>query len=356
MNIYDDLRERALKTPNSQFIKVPITPSIGMILAAADATDVFRPGDTLWHYFSPFEEEYGASEENIYLHPSVVARFGPQKAYVMAIIADTWSNCLEGMNQLFTSRARNPRGFKDKEDILTILPDRCPAGGYPETKADCTDEHRASVKCRQEPFKGFYLDWYNLDRETMFVAPRNLPYYAANVAARLSLSPASFLEFSDVLDYRKIPFVPFFSYEGAFTEEERGELLIAVIWRACMDWLLQENREDAEPFPRHNLVQSVLISNMLFRHHDLWRHVPDFFDKFPFNRIAIYTDRALLTIASPDGETSYSYEERGSDRRIQSYGIVLNNGYDQSGLWELLSKMSSMKIEKVEAIPLSEPW
>jgi hypothetical protein len=356
MSIYSDLRERALKTPDSQFLKVPLVPSLGMVLAAAKATNVFRPGDAVTDYIASYEADYGSSGENIYAHPDLVARFGLQTAYCLAIIADTWSNCLLGVDNWLTSRARNGRANQVGEDLIYFIPDHCPASGYPDTKAECTDEHTQHTRCVTEPFKGYATDWYRLDRDTMMVATRRLPYYAANVAARTDLSTASFLDFSDVMEWEKVPYVPNYSRDGAFTDEERYELLIAVIWRACIAWLLSEEQEDDNSFPMHPDAQAVIISNAIFRHSDIYRHIDKFFDKHPFNRFAIQTDGALLTIATSEGKSSYWYQEMGTDVLIRREGLVLQNGYDQSGLRELLRKLAQKPIKSVEAIPLSKPW
>lgn len=355
MSIYSDLRERALKTPDSQFLKVPLVPSLGMVLAAAKATNVFRPGDAVTDYLASYEADYGSSGENIYAHPDLVARLGMQTAYCLAVIADTWSNCLLGIDSWLTSRARNGRTNQAGEDLIYFIPDHCPTSGYPETKADCTEEHIQHSRCLTEPFKGHTVDWYNLDRGIMMVAPRRLPYYAANVAARTDLSVASFLDFSDVMDWSKVPYVPNYSRDGAFTEEERYELLVAAIWRACIAWLLSEEQEEAIPFPTHPDAQSVIISNAIFRHSDIYRHTDKFFDKHPFNRISIQTDAALLTIATAEGRSSYCYQETATDVLIRKEGLALPNGYDQSGLRELLLKLAQKPIKSVEAFPLSAP-
>lgn len=356
MNIYSDLRERALKTPNSQFLKVPIVPSLGMVLAAAKATDVFRPGDAVTDYFTFYEADYGESGENIYTHPDLVSRFGVQTAYCLAVIADTWSNCLLGVDQWLQSRARNSRGNQAGRDLIHYIPDRCPPFGYPATKADCTDEHRAYSRCTTEQFKAHAVDWYSLDRDTMTVAPRRLPYYAANCAARTDLSAASFLEFSDVIDFSNVPYVPNYSYEGPFTDEERYELLIAAIWRECIVWLVSDQQDEAVPFPTHPDAQAVIISNAIYRHSDIFRHVEKFFDGHPYDRITIEGEKSFLTITAHEGKTSYWYQESSTDRIIRSEGLILQNGYDQSGLRELLLKIATKPIKRVEAIPLSEPW
>jgi hypothetical protein len=279
MSIYSDLRERALKTPNSQFLKVPIVPSLGMVIAAAKATDVFRPGDAVTDYIASYEADYGSSGENIYAHPDLVSRFGMQRAYCLAVIADTWSNCLLGVDNWLTSRARHSRAPNGGEDLIYFLPDHCPVSGYPATKAECTDEHVQHSRCITEPFKAHGVEWYHLDRDTMMVVPRRLPYYAANVAARVDLSAASFLDFSDVMDWEKVPYVPNYSKDGAFTDEERYELLVAVIWRACIKWLLSEEQDDATKFPMHPGAQAVIISNAIYRHSNIYRHIDKFFDK-----------------------------------------------------------------------------
>lgn len=356
MGIYSYLRELARKTPDSQFIKVPLVPSLGMVLAAAKATNVFKPGDVLMDYFSSYEADYGSSGENIYAHPELVTRYGMQQAYCLAVIADTWSNCLMGIHRWLESRARHSRGNQSDEDLIYYTPDRCPPLGYPATKADCTDEHRAYSRCTTELFKGHGSNWYSLDQDTMTVAPRKLPYYAANCAARTDLSVASFLEFPDVIDFTKVPYVPHYSYEGPFTDEERYELLIAVIWRECISWLLSDEQEEAISFPMHPDAQAVIISNAVYGFTKIYSHIDKFFDGHPYNRISIEGDGTLLTITALDGKSSYWYQETGTGRSIRSEGFSLLNGYDQSGLRQLLLKMASKPIKRVEAIPLGYPW
>jgi hypothetical protein len=346
---YQSLRQRALKSPTSQFLHVPVIPSLGMIAAAADATDVFFEGDRLWQWFDSYEQERDL--EGIHIDGELIERYGVQKAFAMACLADLWGDMLYGIEHLLTMRSRNPRG---PEDLLHYLPDRCPPGGWPKDKASCTDEHRTHARYTSEPFS-YWTTWHGLDGEREAVVPRRLPESVAQGAARTYLSVGTFMQFQDIVKLSGSPYVPGMTKEAYFMEEEGHLLVLSAMWRAAIGWL-DGDFEDAVEFPYHPDCQAEILTHMMFVHRGLCRKVEDFINKTPFNRFAVYAKGSMLSFATADGKSSFWYEESDGDRHIRNEGLRLRVGRDRSGLEDLLHRMAKRDVWKVEVIGLDAPW
>ena len=349
---YSRLRERARSNPESQFVRLPVVPSLGMMIAAADTTGVFVEGDRLWEWFESYEEEHDAA--GLKVHPDLVTRFGMQKAFALACLADLWGIAVEGVEFWLRDRSRNPRSSGD--DMIHYAPDRCPPGGWPPDRAACTDAHRSHARMTSEPFKTYWTSWQALDGDFETVAPRSLPSSAAFGLAHAYLSVDSYMQTQDVVALGRVPYVPSWTRESSFDEEERHELFLAAMWRGAVSWLLSEECVDASAFPYHPDAQAVIVSNMVFRHHAIWRKAPDYIMGAPYDRFTIMTDRALLTIAVADGVTSYWYREKEGRRMMRNEGLVARCGRDSTGLSALLSRVSSHEIVSFEAIPLAADW
>jgi hypothetical protein len=347
---YQSLRERALKSPTSQFLHVPIIPSLGMIAAAADATDVFFEGDRLWQWFDSYEQERDL--EGIHVDPGLIERYGIQKAFVMACLADLWGEMLDGVEAMLTMRSRNPRSAKD---LIYFLPDRCPPGGWPKDKEAFTDTHKAHARYTSEPFSTYWTTWHRLDDETEAVAPRRLPESVAQGAARAYLSVGTFMQFQDIVKLAGAPYVAGMTKEGYFMDDEVHLLVLSAMWRAAIAWL-EGDLEDAVEFPFHPDCQAEILTHMVFSHRELWRKVDDFISKTPFNRFAVYAKGSMLSFTTTDGKSSFWYQESDRDKLVRSEGLRLRVGRDRSGLADLLHRMSKRNVWKVEAIGIDAPW
>lgn len=353
MNIYQSTREYARKLPNSQFIQVPIKVSLGMALAALEATDVFQPGDRLKDYFVSWEYEHSHPEDRLFLSEELVSRFGKQDAFCLQAIADTWSNCLVGIETWLEARKRNPRGREGVEDLVYFLPDRCPPGGYPPSKEHVTPEHEAFAQCTKEPFAANSTLWYGTYKGDRYVAPKRLPYYAANVAKAMPLTGASFLEFGDMVDWKHLPFVPLWTKTGAFIDEEREELIIAAIWRACIEWLLSDEQKEPVYFPYHDDRQAIIVANEVQRHDEIWRAIPDFFKNYPYSQIEIETESAHLNVATTAGKTAFYYREKEGHYNASFQGVSLDLGPGHSDFASMIKRIGLQKIVAAKAEPLS---
>lgn len=349
--IYHSLRERALKHPQSQFLHVPVIPSLGMIAAAAEATDVFFEGDRLWHWFDSYEHERDI--ETVHVDAGLIERFGIQKAFVMACLADLWGAMLEGVEHWLTMRARNPRSG---DDLLYYLPDRCPPGGWPSDKTACTEDHRQHARYISEPFTTYWTTWQGQDPDRDAVVPRRLPECVAQGASRAYLSVGTFMTFIDIFKLSATPYVPGMTKDHVFLDDETHLLVLSAMWRAAIGWLTEGDMEDAVEFPYHPDTQAEVLTHMMFRHAPLWRKVDDFIRKTPFNRFAVYAEGSMLSFATDEGKSSFWYKESLGERHVRSEGVRLRVGRDHSGLEALLRRIASMEVRTVEAIGLDVPW
>lgn len=350
-NLYETLRERARKFAKDQFIAVPIEPSLGMMIAAAETTDVFADGDQLWHYFTSYEQEHDV--DSIFVDPGLIARFGVQKAFAIACLADMWGACVDGTQSWLTTRSRGAIVSEHrKEDLLYYLPDRCPKGGWPLTKDQVSDEHKAFGRCTTELFTSNYMFWWNYDADVSAIAPRRLTYSAGWNAQRIMLSVSAFLEVDDAIDLAKTPFIPGWTKDAYYDDEESSLLVLAAMWRGAVAWLLSDEHPDGVAFPYHPDCQAVILSNMAYRHREFYDGIEKFFEGFPYHRFAIFTDKAMLAFAAENGEASYWYEEAEGNAHIRKEGLRLRVGADDAELRKLLLRVFRNKVNKVEARPL----
>jgi hypothetical protein len=354
--LYESLRERAEKHSKDQFLAVPIVPPLGMMIAAAETTDVFREGDQLWDYFEKYDDE--RDRDDLFLNEGLVARFGVQKAFVIACLADIWGACLQGVDIWLQDRGRSNLGDRKGEDLIYYPPDRCPSGGWPLKKEDATDEHKAYGRCATEPFRSVYTSWWgDYNRDRVMIAPRRLPYRVCTIAARAHLSVAALLEVQDAVAIGKTPFIPCWTKDNYYDEEESYELVIAAMWRGAITWLLSEDQSEPDDFPFQPMQQAVILSHMAYDARAFYSRIDNFFMKLPCNRFSVMTDKGVLSFAADDGYSSYWYQEVGDSKRmIRNEGLVLRVGKDTSGLTEMLRRVCGQKIERIEAIPTTVPW
>jgi hypothetical protein len=322
-----------------------------MIAAAADATDVLIEGDRLWHWIDSYAQEHDL--ETVHIDNDLIVRFGAQKAFVMACLADQWGSLIEGVEQLLRMRARNPRGG---HDLLQYLPEHCPDGGWPGDKAACTDGHRTHARFTSEPFSTYWTAWQGCNDDHEAVVPRRLPECVAQQAARSYLSVGSFIQFADIVNLSAAPYVPGFSKDSYFTDEETHLLVLSAMWRAAIRWIAEGDMEDAIEFPFHPDTQAEIVTNMVRTTDVLRQKVENFGGKAPYSRFAIFAKGALLSIATSEGKTSFWYEETDSDRFVRNEGLCLRVGRDRSGLSAHLRRIEAMNLWKVEAIGLDAPW
>jgi hypothetical protein len=353
--LYQSLRERAQKSPKDQFMAVPIVPPLGMMIAAAEMTDVFRPGDQLWEYFENYDTEHDLN--GIYVDQGLISRFGIQKAFVIACLADIWGACLEGVDIWLQDRGRS--GHFDanrKEELIHYVPDRCPPGGWPLTKEEATDEHKLAGRCATEPFSAAYTAWWgDYDRERVMIAPKRLPYRVATIAARADLSVAALLEVPDAIALSKTPFIPCWTKDSYYADEETYELVVAAMWRGAVAWLLGEEHPEAVDFPFHPTTQAVILSNFANRERVFYAKIERFFYDLPYQSFEIETEKAKLSFEAKDGVTSFRYQQLDGPRRVQCEGISLRVGKDNSGFGAILRSVCRQKITRISALPLKAP-
>lgn len=336
-NKFKALQERILEHPGSQFVEVPIIPSVGMMAAAAEASNIFLEDDRLFQWSTPTSQRV----ISIQLLWTLVSL---SEAVVMDCLADLWGALLDGAESWLRSRARNPIG---SDDLIAYLPDRCPSGGWPMKKEQCCDAHRVHGKPTAEPFTTYWTAWSRHDPEMTTMVPRRLPEAVAKNAERAYLSAGAYMQFPDVVDLSKAPFVPFWTKEAYFMEEERHLLILSAMWRAAIEWLAEGDMEDAVDFPYQPEAQAIILTNMFFKHERLWRKVEAYIQSDAYTHFIVQTDVALLIFSAADGKVSYRYQE--GDQLIKNDGLRLRVGTDRSGLEALLAKVARQKVEKVEA-------
>lgn len=352
-DIYQRLADRARKTPDSQFLALPVIPSLGMIEAAAEVRNVFREGDRLHEWFERYDDPVDMEDSNV--NPELVARYGWNKAFAMTCIADMWGLAVQGVRFWLRDRSRNPFRANDGADLIHYLPVGCPDGGWPEDKSACTDAHKAHARCQSEPFATYWTAWQGVDDEEVVVAPRRLPAAAVSRLALSRVSAGVFSDLQDVVNLADTPYIPFWTRENTFDDEESYDLMFAAMWQGAVGWLLSEDRSNATPFPLHDDAQATVLTHLVFGYHPIWQKVENFIMGGPYDRVSVFTSDGLLTIAACDGRTSFWYRE-GEHRFIRNEGLVLGAGREDGGLSRLLAKVSKMDIVKVEALRLGSDW
>lgn len=340
--------------PDAASLVVPIIPTISMMVAAADARDVFRPGDRLGEWLLPEEE---VSEGLELVDPSLAARFGKQRAYELHVMAEAWAGCISGLREW--SRKRGIEGSSSFVDgWFRPELDRCPGAGWPKDRDGVDDTHTSLVAERAglAPFAHEELWLPHADLAFVMPAPaRCASIMAMRGGQRQFLMEYYLMGLDDVIAMDTLPFVPGYTIEHRFDDEERHRILAAAAWRAAAAAVRSiDDGEMSERMPLPPRAASVFLTRLAEHVPGVSRRVKNFFRDAPYGGITFCASSGTLSLQSRgttldvrhDGPDGRSMEASGWDFRLPQTSDVLMN---------ILREMVSESPEEIDVRLATDP-
>ena len=319
--------------PDALSLVVPIIPTISMMEAAADASDVFRPGDRLGEWLLP-EAEVAEGLELV--DPVLAERHGKQRAFELHVMAEAWAGCISGLREW--SRKRGIEGSTTFVDgWFRPELDRCPATGWPQDRNGLDDSHRSLLSARAglAPFTHDELMIPHADLAFVMPAPaRCASIMAMRGGQREFLMEYYLMGLDDVIAMDRLPFVPGYTIEHRFDDEERHRILAAAAWRAAAEAVRSiADGEKAERMPLPPRAAAVYLTRLAKHVPGMSRQVANFFRNAPYGGITFSTDAATLALQARgsildvryDGPDGRSMLASGWDFRLPSISDLLMN-------------------------------
>jgi hypothetical protein len=306
MNIKRTIHEANAKRPKGvAYIHVPVVPTLGMMTRAANAVGVYFPGDRLADHILKWDAD--PCEPPPHVHKEVSDRFGVQEGYAMSVLADAWSGCIDGLDEWLVVRGREGSTPFATGWFRPIV-DGCPEGGWPATKAEATDAHKAFAARRGDAFSASSNAWWGDDRRTTRIAPTGCAAIMALRARQRDTVSLGYLSVGESVDIDRLPYIPGFTLEDRYDSEERSDLLIAAMWKAAVSWLEDPDRTDDEPFPFDHRNHAAALTGVLQYRRKLTAACKDFHGNAPYKRVAASTPAGSVSAEATDRGVTYTAE------------------------------------------------
>ncbi|MCS4090027.1 hypothetical protein [Rhizobium sp. BK176] len=316
-----------------RFLGLPVVPSVEMMLAAANRSGVYRPGDRLADYIVAWDFE--PDDKPPVLPTALEEAHGRQMAFVLCVLADAWAGCMKGFRE-WTERRGREGATPFVASWLRALPTACPEGGWPETKEAATaahETHAKSADTRTVPQDGF--GWWELDRNATWPGPSLCLGIMALRARQRETTTLLFGSFEELVDHAKLPYVPGYTKDHYFDDEERSAMLVSAMWDAAVQELLES--ETHTPFPVEDQAHAALLVEELSHGRRYRENWSSFYSDAPFREASVTTAQARFHAAvGPNGidwegedmETGTTIGRKGADLRYPHEAALLRTMVD----------------------------
>jgi hypothetical protein len=329
MTDYAKLRKfNARLGDDPRFLGLPLVPSIEMMLAAANRTKVYRPGDRLADYLVPWDFE--PDDKPPVLPRALENTYGRQMAFVLCTLADAWAGCMAGFRE-WTERRGRESETPFVNSWLRALPTGCPEGGWPESREVSTEAHEShskSVDTRTTPQAGFA--WWELDKNTTMPGPSLCLGIMALRSRQRESTTLLFGSFDELVDHSRLPYVPGYTKDHYVDEEEASAMLISAMWDAAVQHLLVNDTHT--PFPFEDQGHAALLVEALSHGRRYRENWSSFYSDAPFREASMTTRHARFHAAvGPQGidwegedmETGTVIGRKGADLRYPHEAALL---------------------------------
>jgi hypothetical protein len=338
--------------PEAESLVVPIIPTISMMEAAADARDIFVPGDRLADWLLP-EEEVGDGIELV--DPELADRVGKQRAFELHVMAEVWAGAISGLREW--SRKRGIEGSsKFNDGWFRPELDRCPHGGWPKDREGIDDSHRAVLAARANfaPFRHEEVLFPHADLAFVMPAPtRCSSIMAMRSGQRQFLMEYYLMGLEDVIAMERLPFIPGYTIEHKFDDEERPRILAAGAWRAAAN-AVRNLSDDEVAMPLPPRAASVFLTRLADHVRGISHKVPHFFKNAPYGGITFSSSKATLSVASKGTMIEMQYEEKNG-KSTQSSGWDFRLPTTSDLLMNLVREMVSESETEIEVTLIAGP-
>jgi hypothetical protein len=318
--------------PTAASLVVPIVPTISMMEAAADTRNVFEPGDRLGDWLLPYHE---VADETDLVDPELAERFGTQRAFELHVMAEAWAGCISGLCE-WTKKRGIEGSNKFVDSWLHPELDGCPEEGWPKDKSSITDG------CREHLSKRLSLPPFTHPQmlipqcDLAFVVPgpeRCTSIMAMRAGQRQFLMDYYLMGLDDVIAMDRLPFIPGYTIEHRFDDEERHRILASAAWKSAAQVVrtMTSENEDLMPLPPNGA--SVFLTRMANQVRSAAREVPDFYKNAPYDTLELSTCDSSLRMSVVDCRIDVHFSDssgrsvhyHGWDYRLPSFAdFVLN--------------------------------
>ncbi|MDW9478634.1 hypothetical protein GOB57_07945 [Sinorhizobium meliloti] len=351
MTDYEKLRQFNAKLGDDpRYLGLPVIPSLEMMLAAARRRNVYQPGDALVDYVVAWNFE--PDDKPPILPRSLVEVHGKQMAFALCTLADAWAGCMSGFRD-WTERRGREGSSPFVESWLRAKPTRCPDGGWPDTKDSVTEAHIAHAKsgdAQTSPGKGH--GWWDLDRETMWSGPSLCLGIMALRARQRESSTLLFGSVEELIDHDKLPYVPGYSRDQPFDEDERSALLISAMWDAAVQELLRGDNHTRFPFESQGHA-SFLVEHLssCSRYREGWS---SFYSDAPFREVSFTTTGGRFSAVVSDTGVDWKGEDTVTGTLISRKRADLRYPHEAKLLQAMLGRLDRHDGIGHASVPLVE--
>lgn len=330
------------------YFALPVIPSIEMMLAAARRRDVYRTGDTLSDYVVPWDFEPADRPPDLPL--SLVDEYGMQTAFVLAFLSDAWAGCMGGFMEWRKRRGREG-DTNFVQSWLKALPTVCPDGGWPETSRDVTDAHHAHASSVPTPCAARSGPaWWEFEGKSEWHGPAKCVAIMALRARQMDCSSRLCYSFDELIDTDKLPYVPRYSMDHRFDDDERSAMLIAAMWDAAVGSLVTEIHHRPMPTNAHGhaarLVEEVARGR---NYNDGWI---GFYAHSPYRELAFDTDSGRFKAMVGDDGIDWEAEHRPSGTLVSRKNADLRYPVEADRMREMLLCLDGSKSTSNSLVPL----
>jgi hypothetical protein len=329
------------------FLGLPFVPSVEMMLAAANRRDVYRPGDRLADYIVSWDFE--PDDKPPVLPQGLVDTYGQQMAFVLCTLSDAWAGCLAGFREWIGQRG-NEGETRFVTSWMRALPTRCPVGGWPETKDASTEAHEAhakSVDTETTPKNGF-RSW-ELDKNTMLAGPSLCLNIMALRARQRDSTTLLFGSFDELVDHDKLPYVPGYTRDHPFDDEDRSAVLISAMWDAAVQQLL--GNDSHTPFPLEAQGHAALLVDALS--HGRGNRWSSFYSDAPFREVSMTTAHARFKATIGTKGVDWEGEESETGTFIRRRGADLRYPHEAALFRSMLELFDTHERTGYASVPLT---
>ena len=315
------------------YLALPPVPSVEMLVAAAERRDVYRVGDRLGDYLVAWNHE--PDDTPPFIPAVLVEAYGKQRAFELCVLADAWHGCVEGFEEWRKRRGREG----DTPFVLSWLraiPISCPVDGWPEKREDSSKEHSdhaASVET--ENAAPMRYGWWDMDRAGAVHMPSRCVGIMALRARQKESASMLFSTVEELVDGAKLPYVPSYSKDHYFDDDERSSLLISAMWHASATAFATQ--ETHTPMPSDCYGHAARLVDALSKrtnYRECWR---GFYTDAPYSRVEVRTSagrfEATVTESGIDWEAETHddgtlWRRKGADLRRRREADMLGEALE----------------------------
>lgn len=321
------------------YLALPPVPSVEMLLAAADRRNVYRPEDRLGDYIVAWNHEPDDDLPRVPI--SLVERYGMQRAFEICVIADIWYGCIDGFEEWRRRRGREG-GTHFVESWLKALPVECPEGGWPEAKDTSSAIHDDHATSRPTETVADQKHWW---REVEKLGAVHAPAMCVSIMALRSRQRESasllFSTVEELVDHDRLPYVPRYSRDHHFDDDERSSMLIAAAWHAASAEFLAN--EVHTPMPADRFTHAALMIDALSRHSNYRSEWKGFYTNAPYSSVSVTTPLGRLEASVDDMGLSWEIEADNGRKLTRRCGIDLRIPSERERFYSALEEFDQSK-------------